>query len=219
MGAAHGRIATGGIGTMSVGNVLFEGKPMGMLYEKNADGENYKTATLVVGNSMGPASILGRSTVPALKSGAAGSEHEGRLRVFFESNRHGKWRPVVVPKGKCALASICTVGARMCALLAAAGCNMRVADPCAGVCGPMRQHADMRLRACTHVLCAASMRDVARCACHPALRVHTVLAKPPCARFVWGVCDVLTTRRLLRVYLCTHTHARTRTHARMHARS
>jgi hypothetical protein len=88
---------------MRVANVLYEGKPMGMLYEKNADGEHYKTATLVVGNSMGPASVLGRGSVPALKSGAVGAavdEREGRQRVYFERNRHGKWRPVLVPKGE-----------------------------------------------------------------------------------------------------------------------
>lgn len=61
------RIATGGIGTISCANVLFEGQPMGMLYEKQEDGANYKTATLVIGNSMGPRSILGKSRAPAIK--------------------------------------------------------------------------------------------------------------------------------------------------------
>jgi hypothetical protein len=100
---------------MRVANVLYEGKPMGMLYEKNADGEHYKTATLVVGNSMGPASVLGRSSVAALKSGAAGTavdEREGRQRVYFERNRHGKWRPVLVPKGELLSQQVRSCGAQ-----------------------------------------------------------------------------------------------------------
>ena len=65
-----GRIATGGIGIISCANVLLEGKPMGMLYEKTQDGDCYKTATLVVGNSMGPASILGKQASQTLPDGA-----------------------------------------------------------------------------------------------------------------------------------------------------
>ena len=100
------RVATGGIGTISCANVLFEGVPMGMLYEKSLQsGVNYKTATLVVGNAMGPRSILGRSRAPALKSGSAddpevNDEFSGKQRVYFERNRHSKWRPVLVPKGE-----------------------------------------------------------------------------------------------------------------------
>ena len=100
------RVATGGIGTISCANVLFEGVPMGMLYEKSLQsGVNYKTATLVVGNAMGPRSILGRSRAPALKSGSAhdpevDDEFSGKQRVYFERNRHSKWRPVLVPKGE-----------------------------------------------------------------------------------------------------------------------
>jgi hypothetical protein len=74
-----------------------------MLYEKKQDGESYKTATLVVGTSMGPRSLLGRSRAQALKDSAATEGDDvgvsGRQRVYFERNRHGKWRPVLVPKG------------------------------------------------------------------------------------------------------------------------
>ena len=76
---------------------------MGMLYEKKQDGENYRTATLVVGSSMGPRSILGRSRARTLKESGAPTEDEEMLtsgrRVYFERNRHGKWRAVLVPRG------------------------------------------------------------------------------------------------------------------------
>jgi superfamily I DNA and/or RNA helicase len=71
---------------------------MGMLYEKKEDGEKYKTATLVVGHSMGPMSVLGKGRALSIKSSAAAaaeSELTGKQRVYFEPNRHGKWRPVL----------------------------------------------------------------------------------------------------------------------------
>jgi len=100
--ACEDRIATGGIGTISCANFLLEGQPMGMLYEKKEDGEKYKTATLVVGHSMGPMSVLGKGRAHSIKSSAAAaaeSELTGKQRVYFEPNRHGKWRPVLAPKG------------------------------------------------------------------------------------------------------------------------
>ena len=100
--ACEERIATGGIGTISCANILLEGQPMGMLYEKKEDGEKYKTATLVVGHSMGPMSVLGKGRALSIKSSAAAaveSELTGKQRVYFEPNRHGKWRPVLAPKG------------------------------------------------------------------------------------------------------------------------
>ena len=77
---------------------------MGMLYEKTQDGECYKTATLVVGNSMGPASILGKQASQTLPYGAP--DMDRRRQVYFEQNRHGKWRPVLVPQGENAAGSV-----------------------------------------------------------------------------------------------------------------
>ena len=103
MTCAVRRVATGGIGTISCANVLFEGQPMGMLYEKKQDGDSYKTATLVVGSSMAPLSVLGRARAQSLKESGKTDGDEGilsdRQQVYFERNRHGKWRPVLVPKG------------------------------------------------------------------------------------------------------------------------
>ena len=94
--AGTGEVVTGGIGTMHCANVLHEGRPMGMLYEKTADLTGYKTATLVAGDAMGPRSLLGRSRARAIVGASAGAGGQDtsevrlcRQRVYFEPNRHG----------------------------------------------------------------------------------------------------------------------------------
>ena len=61
-GALQGLDARGAASTR-----LQDSKPQGSPRKKQ-DGDSYKTATLVVGSSMGPLSVLGRSRAQSLKA-------------------------------------------------------------------------------------------------------------------------------------------------------